>query len=68
MSHRLASLALRDRAIYAKREGRPSGWGPCHLEVKRSDSLCGDPAEPSYASVRVVRAARFGGAHPSRYR
>ena len=48
--------------------GRSSGWRPCHLEVKRSDSLCGDPAEPSYASVRVVRAARFGGAHPSRYR
>ena len=24
MSHRLASLALRDRAIYAKRDGRPA--------------------------------------------
>lgn len=40
--------------------GRSSGWCPCHLEVKRSDSLCGDPAERSYATVRVVRLSRNG--------
>lgn len=38
--------------------GRSSGWVPCHLEVKRRDSMGGGSAEKHYKSVRVIRDIR----------
>lgn len=32
--------------------GRSTGWKPCHVEIARSDSLGGPPAEHEYRSVR----------------
>ncbi len=31
--------------------GKSMGWMPCHLEIKRSDSLGGDPADREYQSI-----------------
>ena len=35
--------------------GRSSGWVPCHIEIKRRDSLGGTGAEREYASVRKIK-------------
>lgn len=32
--------------------GKSTGWAPCHLEIKRRDSLGGEPALKEYESVR----------------
>lgn len=32
--------------------GKSTGWQPCHLEIKRRDSLGGVSAEREYASIK----------------
>jgi hypothetical protein len=38
--------------------GRSTGWEPCHLEIKRRDSMGGMSAERRYQSVRKLYRAR----------
>jgi hypothetical protein len=39
--------------------GKSTGPIPCHLEVKRVDSMGGDPADKEYKSVRAVSEGRI---------
>jgi hypothetical protein len=34
--------------------GKSTGWVPCHLEILKSNSMGGSPAEKAYKSVRIV--------------
>ncbi len=38
--------------------GRSTGWVPCHVEVKRRDSIGGHGAERTYVSVRKIEKVR----------
>lgn len=38
--------------------GRSTGWVPCHVELKRIDSIWGDGADKEYKSVKVIRKVR----------
>ena len=38
--------------------GRSTGWVPCHIELHRSDSSGGGPADQEYKTVRVIRGRR----------
>lgn len=38
--------------------GKSTGWVPCHLELHRSDSSGGGPADKKYETVRVIRGRR----------
>ena len=38
--------------------GKSTGWIPCHLEIARSNSSGGGPAEKHYKSVRTLYRSR----------
>lgn len=38
--------------------GRSSGWIPCHIEIKRSNSFGGMSADREYVSVRRLERVR----------
>lgn len=38
--------------------GKSTGWKPCHLEVKRRNSLGGSAAESTYRSITILYYAR----------
>lgn len=38
--------------------GKSTGWKPCHLEIKRVDSMGGGPADKEYKTVTTIKKVR----------